>query len=105
MVTILLPQNVARNITGWCDKSVEGNSMAGRFAVLIDEATGQATEGSIVVTDSHTVTLNLPAPDISLIAGMSDYPAAITHADNNTEDMLSTQIGTGPYLVEKTRMA
>ncbi len=92
--------DVARNITGWCDKSVEGNSMAGRFAVLIDDATGQAAQGSIEVVDSHTVRLNLPAPDISLIAGMSDYPAAITHADNNTEDMLSTQIGTGPYLVE-----
>ena len=92
--------DVARNITGWCDKSVEGNSMAGRFSVLIDEATGKATDGSIVVVDSHTVQLNLPAPDISLIAGMSDYPAAITHADNNTEDMFSTQIGTGPYLSE-----
>ena len=74
--------------------------MAGRFAVLIDEATGMAGEGTIEIVDSHTVKLNLPAPDISLIAGMSDYPAAITHADNNLEDMFSTQIGTGPYLAE-----
>jgi len=93
-------EDVARNITGWCDKAVEGNSMAGRFAVLIDEATGKAIDGAIVVVDDHTVQLNLPAPDISLIAGMSDYPAAITHASNNVEDMLSTPIGTGPYLPE-----
>ena len=93
-------EDVARNIAGWCDKAVEGNSMAGRFAVLIDEATGMAGEGTIEIVDSHTVKLNLPVPDISLIAGMSDYPAAITHADNNLEDMFSTQIGTGPYLAE-----
>ena len=59
-----------------------------------------AGEGTIEIVDSHTVKLNLPVPDISLIAGMSDYPAAITHADNNLEDMFSTQIGTGPYLAE-----
>jgi peptide/nickel transport system substrate-binding protein len=93
-------EDVARNIAGWCDKAVEGNSMAGRFAVLIDGATGMAGEGTIEIVDSHTVKLNLPAPDISLIAGMSDYPAAITHKDNNLEDMFSTQIGTGPYLAE-----
>ena len=93
-------EDVARNIAGWCDKAVEGNSMAGRFAILIDEATGMAGEGTIEVVDSHTVKLNLPAPDISLIAGMSDYPAAITHKDTNLEDMFSTQIGTGPYLAE-----
>ena len=32
--------DVARNIAGWCDKSVEGNSMAGRMASLIDADTG-----------------------------------------------------------------
>ncbi|MFT5742108.1 MAG: peptide/nickel transport system substrate-binding protein [Paracoccaceae bacterium] len=93
-------EDVARNIAGWCDKAVEGNSMAGRFAILIDSATDKAADGAIEVIDSHTVQLNLPAADISLIAGMSDYPAAITHADNNVEDMMSTPIGTGPYLPE-----
>ena len=93
-------KDVARNITGWCDKAVEGNSMAGRFAVLINDDTGTAIDGAVEVVDSHTVQLNLPRPDISLIAGMSDYPSAITHASNNTEDMLSTTIGTGPYLPE-----
>lgn len=94
-------QDVARNITGWCDKTVEGNSMAGRFAVLVDADTNVAVEGSIEVVDDLTVQLNLPVADISLIAGMSDYPAAITHADNNAEDMMSTPIGTGPYLPEQ----
>ncbi len=93
-------EDVARNITGWCDKSVEGNSMAGRFAVLVDPETNRALDGGIEVVDSHTVRLNLPRPDISLIAGMADYPAAIVHASHNGDDMLTNPIGTGPYLPE-----
>ena len=93
-------EDVARNITGWCDRNVEGNSMAGRFAVLIDDATGTAIEGGIEVVDEHTVRLNLPASDISLIAGMSDYPAAITPAGFDGENMLGNPVGTGPYLPE-----
>lgn len=93
--------DVARNIAGWCESDVEGNSMAGRFAALIDRDTGKAIDGAIEVLDATTVQLNLPASDISLIAGMSDYPAAITHADNNVEDMMTTPIGTGPYLPEQ----
>lgn len=93
-------EDVARNIAGWCDKSLEGNSMAGRFATLIDEATGQAIEGAIEVVDSHTVKLTLPKPDITLIPGMADYPAAITPADFNADDMTGNPIGTGAYLPE-----
>jgi peptide/nickel transport system substrate-binding protein len=93
-------EDVARNIAGWCDKNVEGNSMAGRFAILIDEATGQAVEGGIEVVDSHTVRLNLPGSDISLIAGMSDYPASIVPADFDPENMVDNAVGTGPYLPE-----
>lgn len=92
--------DVARNIRGWCDKSVDGNSMAGRFAVLVDDATGQAIDGAIEVVDKHTVRLNLPASDITLIAGMSDYPAAITPAGFDPNDMLGNPVGTGPYLPE-----
>ena len=92
--------DVARNITGWCDKSVEGNSMAGRFATLIDEATGKAIDGAIQVVDSHTVKLMLPASDITLIPGMADYPAAIVHSSFDAEAMLDNPIGTGPYLPE-----
>ncbi|WP_333714475.1 ABC transporter substrate-binding protein [Yoonia sp.] len=92
--------DVARNIEGWCDRNVEGNSMAGRFAVLIDDATGTAIEGGIEIVDDLTVRLNLPASDISLIAGMSDYPAAVTPANFDPENMLGNPVGTGPYLPE-----
>ncbi|MEL6464651.1 MAG: ABC transporter substrate-binding protein [Pseudomonadota bacterium] len=92
-------EDVARNITAWCDKDVEGNSMAGRFATLIDSDTNKAIEGAIVVVDANTVQLNLPASDITLIAGMADYPAAITHPDTSI-DSIDSPIGTGPYLPE-----
>lgn len=93
-------EDVARNIEGWCDKSVEGNSMAGRFATLIDPETDQVIDGAIEIVDSHTVRLNLPAADISLIPGMSDYPAAIVPASYTPETALSNPVGTGPYLPE-----
>ena len=93
-------EDVARNITGWCDKDVEGNSMAGRFATLIDGDTNKAIEGAIEVVDSHTVKLNLPASDITLIAGMADYPAAIVPADFDASDPTANPVGTGPYLPE-----
>ncbi|MGR3637127.1 MAG: ABC transporter substrate-binding protein [Shimia sp.] len=96
----LTAEDIARNIAGWCEKEVEGNSMAGRFGTLIDADTGKAVDGGIVVVDSHTVQLNLPKPDISLIPGMADYPAAIVHSSHNPDDMLTNPIGTGPYLPE-----
>lgn len=92
-------EDVARNIAGWCEKDVEGNSMAGRFAALIDSNTNKAADGAIVV-DGSKVILNLPSPDITLIAGMADYPAAIVHSSHNADDMLSNQIGTGYMLNE-----
>ena len=92
-------EDVARNIAGWCDKSLEGNSMAGRFATLIDADSGQAGAGVIEVKDSHTVVLNLPNPDITLIPGMADYPAAIVHS-GHTGNPLDHPVGTGPYKVE-----
>ena len=92
--------DVARTIAGWCEKDVEGNSMAGRFATLIDADTNKAIEGAIVVVDSHTVTLTLPKPDISLIPGMADYPAAVVHSSFQADTMLDNPIGTGPYLPE-----
>ncbi|MEP1329901.1 ABC transporter substrate-binding protein [Pseudophaeobacter sp.] len=89
-------EDVARNITGWCDKSLEGNSMAGRFGTLVDAETGAAVAGGVEVVDDHTVRLNLPGPDISLIAGMADYPAAIMHSSFQTNDF-TANVGTGPY--------
>ncbi len=85
--------DVARNIARWCDKSSETNSMAGRFATLIDADSGQAVEGAIEVVDANTVKLNLPTSDISLIAGMADYPAAIVHSSFSETDLLNN-VGT-----------
>ena len=103
-------RDVARNIARWCDSNAVGNSMAGRFAVLIDPDTGQAREGAITVEDDLTVTLTLSHPDIAVIANMSDYPAAIVHhsydgGDANPDcqvlfdggDPFAHGIGTGPF--------
>ncbi|RMD91535.1 MAG: ABC transporter substrate-binding protein, partial [Alphaproteobacteria bacterium] len=96
-------EDVARNIYRWCEKDVEGNSMAGRFGTLVDPATNKAREGSIEVVDGHTVKLNLPLPDITLIAGMADYPAAIVHKSYDPNDMLNA-VGTGPYLIKSVEV-
>ncbi|MFT5159322.1 MAG: peptide/nickel transport system substrate-binding protein [Paracoccaceae bacterium] len=93
-------EDVARNIAGWADKSLEGNSMAGRMATLIDADAGMAGDGVISVVNSHTVKLVLPRPDITIIVGMGDYPAAITHASHTADTMLSNPVGTGAYLPE-----
>jgi len=93
-------EDVARNITRWCDKGVEGNSMASRMASLVDTETGQAREGAIEVVDPRTVRLTLNSADITLIAGFSDYPAAIVHS-SFSGDPLENPVGTGPYLPEE----
>ncbi|MEL7274513.1 MAG: ABC transporter substrate-binding protein [Pseudomonadota bacterium] len=92
--------DVAFNITRWCDKTVEGNSMASRMASLVDEKTNKAIEGAITVVDDSTVSLKLNKPDITLIPGFSDYPAAIVHQSFNG-DPLDNPIGTGPYLPDE----
>ena len=93
--------DVVNNFERWCDKDVEGNSMAGRMATLIDSDTNKAIEGAIEKVDSHTVRLNLPQPDITIIVGAADYPAAVVHSSyDNTAEGLLTSPGTGPYLPE-----
>ena len=92
--------DVVRNIERWCDKSVEGNSMAARVDPLVDKETGKAVRGAIQKIDDYTVQLNLPNPDVSIIPGMADYPAAITHKDYNFENAVANPIGTGPYIPE-----
>ena len=96
----LTAEHVAYNIERWCDKGAEGNSMAGRFGTLIDPDTSKAAEGTIEVVDASTVRLNLPNPDITLIAGMADYPAAIVHPDAGSADPFKAPLGTGPYTLE-----
>ncbi|APX10796.1 ABC transporter substrate-binding protein [Tateyamaria omphalii] len=89
--------DVAFNIARWCEREVEGNSMASRMASLVDADTGVAREGAIEVVDDKTVRLVLGQPDITLIAGFSDYPAAVVHQSFGG-DPLDNPIGTGPYL-------
>ncbi|MDD9976254.1 MAG: ABC transporter substrate-binding protein, partial [Boseongicola sp.] len=91
-------EDVARNIIGWADKTVEANSMAGRFATLVDADTNMAIDGVVEVVDSMTVRLNLPKPDISIIPGMADYPAAIVHSSFDANDAMNA-VGTGPFLM------
>ena len=97
-------EDVARNITRWCESGVEGNSMAARMGSLIDEATGNARDGAITVVDSHTVKLTLNGPDITIIPGMADYPGAIVHSSFDGNDPADNPIGTGPYLPEENQV-
>lgn len=94
----LTADHVAWNIERWCDKGFQGNSMATRMNALVDPNTKKARRGSIVVVDRHTVVLKLKSSDITLIAGMSDYPAAIVHPTFTSETMISNPVGTGPYI-------
>ena len=93
-------EDVARNILGWCEKDVEGNSMAARMGSLIDPATNKAADGAVTVVDSHTVKLKTLASDITIIPGMADYPAAIVHSSHSADTMLSNPVGTGFMLPE-----
>lgn len=92
--------DVAHNIARWCDGTVAGNSMAVRMRQLIDPETRQAREGAIEILDPLRLRLSLAAPDITLMASMADYPAAIVHPSFTGGDPSLAPIGTGPYLPE-----
>ena len=95
-------QDVADNIARWCDKSVEGNSMASRMGDMVDPESNLAKDGVIEVVDDLTVRLNLTSADIAFIANVTDYPAAIVHSSYDGGDFTGegAAIGTGPYLPE-----
>jgi peptide/nickel transport system substrate-binding protein len=93
-------EDVAANFTSWCDTTVEGNSMAARMGPLVDPETGQARDGAIEVVDAQTVRLNLPVGDISIIAGVADYPSAVQHPDMIGRDPVEHGVGTGAYMIE-----
>ncbi|MEM1382922.1 MAG: ABC transporter substrate-binding protein [Pseudomonadota bacterium] len=99
-------EDVAFNLNRWCDKGVLGNSMAGRMASLIDPDTGLARDGAIQIVDDHTIRLVTGYPDITLIPGLADYPAAIVHRSFDPEGDLLAQIniGTGPYDITRWEM-
>jgi peptide/nickel transport system substrate-binding protein len=91
--------DVVYNINRWCDKSVEGNSMAARMAALIDPDTKKARDGAIAKVDDFTVKLTLKKPDITIIPGFSDYPGLVVHRDfeKNGKDLVKHPIGTGAF--------
>lgn len=90
--------DVIHNLTRWCDATAEANSLSTRMGSLVDPSTNKAIEGGIERVDDYTVRLNLPKPDISLIAGMADYPALIMHRsyDGSDDAMTALAITTGP---------
>ncbi|OYX45638.1 MAG: diguanylate cyclase [Rhodobacterales bacterium 32-67-9] len=96
--------DVVHNISRWCDAGVEGNSMAARMGGLVDEATKKARDGAITLVDDYTVKLTLPAPDITIIVGMADYPAAVVHQSYDNGDPSANPIGTGAYLPESNEV-
>lgn len=101
--TAFTADDVIANITRWCAADVPGNSMAARFDTLVDPATKALRAGVVERVDDHTVILHLPRPDITLIAGMADYPALIVPKDFDATgaDFAQHPVGTGPFaLVE-----
>ena len=97
--------DVARNFDYWCDRSVEGNSMASRLQALIDPETDRLRAGAVEVLDDLTLRLHLSQPDVALMAGLSDYPAAVVHMRHDPASMLTDPVGTGPYLPESLEPA
>ena len=91
--------DVIYNLNRWCDKSVEGNSMAARMASLIDPATKKARDGAITRVDDFTVKLKLNAPDITIIPGVSDNPGLVVHRtfDKDGKNLVTHPIGTGAF--------
>jgi peptide/nickel transport system substrate-binding protein len=92
-------EDVAANFLGWCDSTVEGNSMAARMGALVDPDTGVAREGAIEILDDMTVQVTYPASDITLIAGIADYPSAVQHRDLIGTNPLDHGVGTGAYRI------
>ncbi|MBM1218927.1 ABC transporter substrate-binding protein [Ponticoccus sp. SC2-23] len=92
--------DVAHNIARWCEADLPGNSMANRMSGLLDPATMRARDGAIDVLDDLTLRITLDAPDITVMMGMADYPAAIVHPSYDGGDPSLAPLGTGPYLPE-----
>ncbi len=90
--------DVMHNITRWCDQNIEGNSMASRFGVLVDPSTKTILSDALEKVDDATVRIHMPRADITLVAGLTDYPALIMHRsyDGAADPMQALAISTGP---------
>ncbi len=113
--------DVVRMFTRWCDGSVEGNAMASRFSGLTESvaamnADGTAKvddkgvavmvnrlrDGAVVKVDDATIKLMMSASDISVVASVADYPAAVVHSSYvDGSDPSTNAIGTGPYIPQE----
>ncbi|MGA1276338.1 MAG: ABC transporter substrate-binding protein, partial [Gemmobacter sp.] len=85
----LTADHIAHNFARWADGSVEGNSMTARVERLQNAETKQLRDGAVTVVDSHTIKLVLNAPDITLMVGCADYPAAVVHPSYDGGDLLA----------------
>ncbi|MEM6550413.1 MAG: ABC transporter substrate-binding protein, partial [Pseudomonadota bacterium] len=96
-------EDFAHNITRWSEAGAEGNSMAARMGGLVDPDTKQLRSDSMEMVDSHTVKLKLPAADITLIAGMADYPALVMHRsyDGSTDPFEALKVHLGPFTLQE----
>ena len=113
--------DVVRMFTRWCDGSVEGNAMASRFTGLTESVAAKNADGTdkmddkgvavmvnrlrdgaVVKVDDSTVKLMMTASDISVVASVADYPAAVVHASYvDGSDPSTNAIGTGPYIPQE----
>jgi peptide/nickel transport system substrate-binding protein len=78
--------------------------MATRMGTLVDEATKKARDGAVTVVDDMTVLLKCSSPDITIIPGFADYPAAVVHQSYDGGDPSANPIGTGPYIPESNEV-
>lgn len=97
-------EDLLHNLRRWADGNVEGNSMASRVAGLQDPETKTLSEDRVEVIDDLTIKLKLAASDISLMAALSDYPAAVVHRSFEGGDPSENPIGTGAYLPESSEV-
>ena len=96
-------EDVADNLRRWCERGVEGNSMASRLASLVDDAMEEARERAITVVDDASVRLVSSTPDVTLVAGFSDDPAAVV-PQGFSGDPLTDPRGTGPRRPETSEV-
>jgi peptide/nickel transport system substrate-binding protein len=115
--------DVVFNLNRWCESHVPNNSMATRMAAVVEkkgeetfmgdvtkedgtvvqeEQTREifgAKDGAIEKVDDLTVRLNLPTPDITIIANFCDYPALVVHRgfEEAGGDLTAAPVGTGPW--------
>ncbi len=90
-------EDVMHNFVRWGDQTEPTNSMPSRIASLIDPETKKLRDGAVEIVDEHTLILRPHTSDITLMAAVTDYPAAIVHRSYQGEDIVQNPIGTGAY--------